>query len=567
MYEELREAWATLTAPGAQFEVVEVSVRGQSLRAYKNAPPDLRTLWQLSAGYGDKDYLVYGDERWTFERAHREVASIANWLLDHGVEPGDRVAIAMRNYPEWMLSYWACVSIGVVAVGMNAWWTGPELQYGIADSDPSVIIADAERLHRLTDLADEMVDRILVGVRLPEPRPDVIPFEDLCAGSTALPEVSIDPDADACIFYTSGTTGRPKGAQLTHRGCANNVMTMAFANTVQAMAGALAAEEEPNIGPTAAQAPIVLVVTPLFHVTANNCIAHMTTLAGGTLVHMYKWDAGEALRLIETERVSVMSGVPVMARELLAHPDFAHRDISSLTALSGGGAQLQPDLAQKIEDSVETARPGTGYGMTETCGMIASISADFFLDRPESTGPAMPVFETRIVDADGRELAVGETGELCVRGVQVIKGYLNRPDATAEAIQDGWLRTGDIARLDDEGFIYIVDRAKDMVLRGGENIYCAEVEAAIFEHDGVAECTVFGVPDDHLGEEVGAVVVRAAPHGRMDAEELRTFLRERLAAFKVPRFIWFRAEPLPRNASGKFLKRELRELLNPAEAS
>ena len=301
MYEELRQAWATLTAPGAQFEVVEVPVRGQSLHAYKNAPPDLRTLWQLSAGYGDRDYLVYGDERRTFERAHREVASIANWLLDHGVEPGDRVAIAMRNYPEWMLSYWACVSIGVVAVGMNAWWTGPELQYGIQDSNPSVIIADAERLDRLAAHTDEIDNRILVGVRLPEPRPDVVPFADLCAGPTTLPEVSIDPDADACIFYTSGTTGRPKGAQLTHRGCANNVMTMAFANTVQAMASALAAGEEPNAGPPAAQAPIVLVVTPLFHVTANNCIAHMTTLAGGTLVHMYKWDAGEALRLIETE--------------------------------------------------------------------------------------------------------------------------------------------------------------------------------------------------------------------------------------------------------------------------
>ena len=199
--------------------------------------------------------------------------------------------------------------------------------------------------------------------------------------------------------------------------------------------------------------------------------------------------------------------------------------------------------------------------------MIASISADFFLDRPESTGPAMPVFETRIVDAEGRELPVGETGELCVRGAQVIKGYLNRPDATAEAIQDGWLRTGDIARLDDEGFIYIVDRAKDMVLRGGENIYCAEVEAAIFEHDAVAECTVFGVPDDRLGEEVGAVVVTAATPGQLNADELRSFLRERMAAFKIPRYIWFLDDALPRNASGKFLKRELRELLDPADAS
>ncbi len=568
MYDELKQAWSTLTASGAQFEIVETEVRGQKLREYKNAPPNLRALWQGSAAHGEKDYLVYGDERWSYERAHREVASIARWLFANGVEPGDRVAIAMRNYPEWLLCYWACTSVGVAAVGVNAWWTGPELAYGIQDSDPKVIVADVERLDRIAAHADEIGDRILVGVRLPEERPGVIPFSRLCEGKGELPEVAIDPDDDACIFYTSGTTGRPKGAQLTHRGCTNNVMSMAFSNIVQAMATAAARGPDPKADAgRAADPPAALVVTPLFHVTANNCVAQSMTIAGGKLVHMYKWDPGEALRLIEAERITALSGVPVMARELIAHPDFETRDTSSLKTLAGGGAQLQPDLVEKIDKSSRTARPGTGYGMTETCGIIAAIGADFFVDRPESTGPAMPCYETRIVDAEGKVLASGEVGELCVRGAQVIKGYLNRPEATAETIEDGWLRTGDIARLDDDGFIYIVDRAKDMVLRGGENIYCAEVEAAIFAHDAVAECTVFGVPDDRLGEEVGAAVVTSATPGQLSADELREFLAARIAAFKIPRYVWFLEDALPRNASGKFLKRELRDRLDPADAS
>jgi long-chain acyl-CoA synthetase len=567
MYEELREAWSALTAPGAQFEIVETEVRGLTLRAYKNAPPTLRALWQISAAHADKEYLVYGDERWTFERAHREVASIANWLLENGITPGDRVAIAMRNYPEWMLAYWACVSVGVATVGVNAWWTGPELVYGVKDSDPKVIIADAERLDRIEAHASEIGERILVGVRLPEDRPGVIPFADLCQGSAPLPEVEIDPDADACIFYTSGTTGNPKGAQLTHRGCVNNVMSLAFSSAVQgAVAAATAGDAAKPASTGPANTPAALVVTPLFHVTANNCVAHGMTIAGGKLVHMYKWEPGEALRLIEQEKITAMSGVPVMARELIAHPDFETRDMSSLVSLGGGGAQLQPDLVRKIDESVKTARPSTGYGMTETCGIITSIGADLFLDRPDSAGPAMPCYETKVVDTDGKELAAGDAGELCVRGAQVIKGYLNRPEATAETIQDGWLRTGDIARLDEDGFIYIVDRAKDMVLRGGENIYCAEVEAAIFAHEGVAECTVFGVPDDRLEEEVGAAIFPTATHGQLSADELRAFLKERLAGFKIPRYIWFLDDAIPRNASGKFMKRELRDRLEPADA-
>ena len=309
----------------------------------------------------------------------------------------------------------------------------------------------------------------------------------------------------------------------------------------------------------------LLVVTPLFHVTANNCVAHSATLAGGKLVHMYKWEAGEALALIESERISNLSGVPVMARELIAHPDFDKYDTSSLKALGGGGAQLQPDLVKKIDETVKTARPGTGYGMTETCGIITSISGDFFIDKPDSVGPAMPVYETRLVDADGNDVPTGEVGELWVRGSQVIRGYLNQPEATAESITDGWLHTGDIARIDADGFIFIVDRAKDMVIRGGENIYCAEVESVLFDHDDVAECAAFGVEDERLGEEVG-VAVTLRKDSELTGEGLRAHCEGRLARHKIPRYLWLGFESLPKNASGKFLKRQLRDELDPKDA-
>lgn len=574
MYDQLRQVWGELTAPGAPFEVKEVEVRGVRIKTFASAPASLREVWLASAAHGDADYLVYQDERWTYSEAHRQVARFANWLVDNDVRPGDRVAIAMRNYPEWMLAYWASISIGATAVGMNAWWTEPEMAFGLRDATPKILVCDHERLNRLLPQRAELPDCRIVGVRIPEPLPaDVIDWAEVCRGSEGadvMPEVSVDADQDACIFYTSGTTGRPKGAQLTHRGCVNNLLSLVFWNMTQSAASQLARSSSSTAGESeGAEASggqlSSLVCTPLFHVTANNCIAHSMTLAGGKLIHMYKWDAGEALKLIERERITNFSGVPVMARELLAHPDFDKTDTSSLKALGGGGAQLQPDLVAKIEKTVATARPGTGYGMTETCGVITANSADFFVDKPASVGPALPTFETKCIDADGKTLPIGQTGELCVRGAQVIRGYLNCEEETAESIQDGWLRTGDIARIDEDGFIFIVDRLKDMVLRGGENIYCAEVETAFFDHPSVAECAVFGVADDRLGEEVAAAIV-LHPGSQDDAETLRAHCATRLARYKIPRYIWLSRDPLPRNASGKFLKRQLREELKLADA-
>ncbi|MBA4013691.1 MAG: AMP-dependent synthetase [Phenylobacterium sp.] len=561
-YRELKQAWSELTAPGAPFEVDEIPVRGNMIRMYKNAPPSVRELWLSTAAYGDRDYLVYENDRLTYAQAHAQVNAIAAWLFAQGVQPGDRVAIAMRNYPEWMLVYWACLSVGVAAVGVNAWWVTDELEYALKDSAPKVVFADAERLARIQERPAMAEGIKLVAVRTDAPA-GVIPYADVIAGGGAMPQVSVDPDADACIFYTSGTTGFPKGAQLTHRGCIANLMNMGFSGQVQALAVAKATGVIPN--PEDAPIPAALITTPLFHVTANNCGAYAITAGGGKLVLMYRWDAGEALRLIAKEKITAMSGVPTMAREVINHPDFATTDTSSLLTLGGGGAQLPPDLVAKIDGAVKTARPNTGYGMTETCGIITAVSADFFIDKPDSCGPAMPAFEAKCVDDDGNAVPAGQVGELWVKGAPVIKGYINRPEATAESITNGWLHTGDVARIDEDGFIFIVDRKKDMVLRGGENVYCAEVEAGIFRHPAVAEVTVFGVPDERLGEEVGAAVL-LRPGAFVSPEELREHLAGLMAKHKVPRYLWFMNDPLPRNASGKFLKRQLRETLNPEKA-
>ena len=562
-YAELNKAWAELTQPGAPFEITEVVVDGGPVRAFRNAPPSVRALWQSTAAFGPRDYLVYYDERITYDEAHRLVASTANWMLAQGLKPGDRVAVAMRNYPEWMLIYWACACVGVAVVGMNAWWTSAEMAFGISDADPKVLFADAERIARLDEQPGMLGTATLVAVRAPTPE-GATPWSEVAATGGPLPDVAVDPDADLCIFYTSGTTGFPKGAQLTHRSCVNNLMNMMFAGQVQTLATQRGAGVTPD--PNApVPIPVTLITTPLFHVTANNCAAYGTTAGGGKMVLMHKWDAGEALKLIERERVSSVSGVPVMSRELVTHPDFSKHDTSSLLSVGGGGAQLQPDLVAKIDQAVATARPNTGYGMTETSGIITSISGDFFVDKPASCGRAMPTFETRVVGDDGEPLAPNQPGELWVRGASVIKGYINRPEATAESITDGWLHTGDVARIDEEGFIFLVDRKKDMVLRGGENIYCAEVEATIHQHAAVAECCVFGVPDPRLGEEVGAAVV-LRPGETLDAEALRAHCTRLNARHKAPRYVWVLDTLLPRNANGKFLKRELRETLAVANA-
>jgi acyl-CoA synthetase (AMP-forming)/AMP-acid ligase II len=571
--DHLRAAWDELTAPGAGFAMSEIEVRGVPVREFTSAPPNMRVLWELAQAHADKPYVVYEDERYTYAEIGAQVRALAHLLREtHGVGEGDRVALAMRNYPEWVVGYWATVALGAAVVGLNAWWTTPELEYGLRDSRPKVLIADDERVERVLPAFDALRAEAplhLISVRSERDLPagasrwnDVVRPDEAPA---TLPDASIDPDDDATIFYTSGTTGFPKGAQLTHRGSVTNIMHLAFwaMATGLADAKAIAAGDLPT--PTAADAPaesgppVFMAPTPLFHVTACNCLLHPCTLIGGKIVFTYKWDPGRALELIEREGVTNFSGVPTMSRELITHPDWAKRDTSTILGMGGGGAAVQPDLVEKIDKSLPKGAPSTGYGLTETHGIVTANSARYYLAKPSSCGPIVPCLDAKLLGEDGEDLEPGPdaVGVLCVRGANVIKGYLNRPDATADSIRDGWFNTGDIARIDEDGFVYIVDRAKDMVIRGGENVYSSEVETAIYEHEAVAETAVFGIPDERLGEEVAAVVVLQAGT-ELGEDELRSFLDGRIAKHKIPARIWFRAEPLPRNANGKFMKKDLK---------
>jgi acyl-CoA synthetase (AMP-forming)/AMP-acid ligase II len=570
------DAWRELTADGAGFAMTEIEVRGAPMRVFNSAPPTMRTIWELTQFHAAKPYIVFEDESYTYAEIGAQVRALAHHLRDaHGVGSGDRVAIAMRNYPEWVVAYWATVAVGAAVVGVNAWWTSQELAYGLGDSRPKVLIADDERVERVLPVLDELRSTAplsIISVRsereLPEAAARWVDVVDPASAPETLPEATIDPDDDVTIFYTSGTTGFPKGAQITHRGSVHNILNIAFMTTAASLAEAKAIAAGDLPAPTAttepASPPVFLAPTPLFHVTANNCLLHPCTLVGGKIVFMHKWDTGRALELIERERVTNVSGVPTMSRELLLHPDWSKRDVSSLKLMGGGGAPLQPDLVEKIDKSLEKGAPSTGYGLTETSGIVTANAARLYLEKPASCGRVVPTLDAKLVDELGEDLAPGPDalGELCVRGSVVIKGYLNRPEATADVIRDGWFATGDIARIDDDGFVFIVDRAKDMVLRGGENVYCSEVEAAIYEHPDVAEAAVFGVPDERLGEDVAAAVV-LCDGAALTGADLQAFLADRIAKYKIPATIWIREDALPRNANGKFLKRELRnELLN-----
>ncbi|MBB5966601.1 class I adenylate-forming enzyme family protein [Planomonospora venezuelensis] len=539
---------AQLTGPGQLFEMEEVPGPGGAVRTWKHAPGHFRALLEMSRFHGDKVFLTYEDEHITYEEHFRRAATLARRLVEeYGVAKGDRVAIAMRNYPEWVVSFSAALAAGAVAVPLNAWWTRPELEFGLSDSGSKVLIADGERAALLAGAGPAL---IVTRGEVPE---GARSFQDVLgevAADVTLPEVELSPEDPATIFYTSGTTGVPKGALGSHRNLGQSPMTVAY-SLLRAVVRA-----GRDAGESAGQRRVTLLTVPLFHVTG--CFAVMTTtmFTGGGLVLMYKWDPGKALELIEREKITGISGVPTNVWQLLSHPDLEKYDISSLNALGYGGAPAPPKLLERIGEKLPSRAPTNGYGMTETTALAINNAGADYAAKPDSIGLPVAVVDVKIADPLGEELPVGEVGELCMRGPNVIMGYWNRPEATAETFVGGWLHTGDLARIDEDGFVYIVDRAKDMVIRGGENVYCAEVEAALFEHPAVDDAAVIGIPHDELGEEVGAVVRLKSP---VAPEELQEFLRGRIASFKVPVRFWIREAELPRNPGGKILKTHLRK--------
>lgn len=555
------EAVRELTAPGQMFEIEEIDVRGIPTRVWKHAPSHLPAVLELSRGHGDQDFLVSEDERVGFDEHFRRAAHLAGVLQEHGVTKGDRVAIAMRNFPEWVVAFWAAATAGAVVVPLNAWWTGEELEYGLDDSGATVLFADEERMERLRGHLGGLPLGLRVVARAEGDVDDGWERWESVGGDApadaSLPDVDLEPEDDATIFYTSGTTGKPKGALGTHRNICTNLMSLYFVGARQA----LRQGDDLLAGGDRGQNAYLLSV-PLFHATGCHSVLVTNTAAGGKLVFMHRWDATRALELIAQEGVTIFGGVPAMAWQVVEHDRFDDYDTSSVRSVSYGGAPAAPELVRRIRERFPKVSPGNGYGLTETSSVTSMNTGDDYVRKPDSVGPAVPVCEVMVVDERGTPLPTGEVGELLIKGPNVVKGYWNRPDATAEAIEEGWLHTGDLARLDDEGFIFVVDRAKDVVIRGGENVYCVEVESVLYEHPDVLDAAVFGLPHKVLGEEVAAAVqVRAG--SAVTVGDLQEHVRAHLAAFNVPSHIDLRSEPLPRNPQGKILKRELREELVP----
>ncbi len=552
-----------LTAPGAPFEMETIAIRGVETRIWKNAPPTLAALMDRTRAHGDRLFVICEDERVSYEGNYRATATLAHWMRAMGIGKGDRVALAMRNLPEWPPIFFAAVSIGAIVVPLNAWWTGFELATCLADAGPTMLFCDAERYERIASHLAALpgLSHVVVARHMPDVMPGATALESIIgtpAGYdglpiTAFPVIDLMPDDDATIFFTSGTTGNSKGAIGTHRNVVTNILSSGYA----------AARNFLRRGePLSPAAPKVrLTPVPLFHVTGCSASLIAGMPAGNTNILMPRWDAGKALGIIARERVQITGGVPTIVWQLLEHPDRDSFDLSSLETIAYGGAPSAPELVGRIALEL-SAVPGNGWGMTETGGTVCAVSAEDYQNRPDSCGPPVAVADLRIMDADGStELPIGEIGELWARGPMVARGYWNRPEATAATFVKGWVRTGDLARLDAEGFCTIVDRAKDVIIRGGENIYSAEVESVLYAHPAVTDAALIGLPHRTLGEVPAAVVHLVAGISATEAD-LQAWVRERLAGFKVPEHILFAADMLPRNPGGKVLKSDLRALFS-----
>jgi long-chain acyl-CoA synthetase len=549
-------AHARLTAPGTPFEITETVVRGVPLRVWKHVPATAAELFRQVQGHGAKEFLVHGQERVTYDGFARAVLTVAALLAERGVKKGDRVALVMRNLPEWPVIFLGALLAGAIVVPLNAWWTGTELAYGLLDSGARFVFADAERLARLKDLPPSVAHVFVT--RAANPPPGVTVLEDVIGAPAhwhdlqehPLPHVTLSPEDDATIFYTSGTTGAPKGALGTHRSLTTNIFAMPFS----AARNALRSGQMP--GP--AKQRVTLLAVPFFHVIGSLSVLLPNMAAGGKLVLMRKFEPQEALALIAREHVTVAGGVPAVALALLEQLD--DHDVSSLELVTFGGAPCPVTLAGDIRARLG-AMPGQGWGMTETSASCTSHSGLDYLNRPASCGPALPVGQLKVMAGD-TELPPGTPGELWAFGPNIVKGYWNRPEATAETFREGWLRTGDLAMLDEEGFCTILDRQQDMLIRGGENIYCIEVENVLLQHPAVADAALIGLTHPLLGE-VPAAAIQLRAGAAVSEGELKEFAAARLAAFKVPVSLRLSEQALPRNEAGKLMKQDLRRGFAP----
>jgi len=562
---------AVMTAPGAKFEMEEKVINGIRLRTYKHAPLTLRDVVLNSKQWDFREYLVFEDERITYAAHYKAVVHLARRLReDFGVQKGDRVAVVMRNYPQWAVGFWAALAIGAIATPLNSWWTGEELEYGLADSGAKVAIVDPEKLERIRDHLPKLTQLETVIVARggdDEADPRIVSLEKLIGSAKAwaslpdieMPAAEVGPDDDATIMYTSGTTGKPKGALATHRGIISNVFN---GMACQARHFVRQGQSPPVRDPLNDPPRIPLLAIPFFHATGAFSNLVPVIMNADKIVTMYKWDPGEALEIIEREKITMIGGVPAIAWQVLEHPDRDKYDLSSIQFVAYGGAPSAPELVATIKRRFPNGLASNGWGMTETCAASCVNFGKDYEVRPDSCGAPAPAMDFKIVGSNGETLGPNQVGELWVKGPNNCKAYWNKPEATAKTYIDGWVVTGDIGRMDEESFVFLLDRAKDMLIRGGENIYCIEVESALYDHPAIMDAAVVGIPHKVLGEEVGAVV-QVKPDMDVTTDELRRFAAQKIAAFKVPVEVQIQRDPLPRNANGKIMKSELRTRFAP----
>jgi len=551
-----QESIDEVTGPGSWFELEDGVVNGVPMKVFKNAPKALRDVFNPSRE-SDATYMVYEDEEWSYKKTHQEADALAYALVHtYGIKPGDRVGISMRNLPEWVVSFTAITGIGAVSVSMNSWWTEEELEFSLKDVGLSVLIVDSERIERATGPCERNGTKMITVREGNVPIPAVAKrWEDVVVRGEAMPFVEITTDMDAIILFTSGTTGFPKGAVSTHQAVANSMMAFsARASANGKRVEGLAQEKKdspfPNVG---------ILAVPLFHVTGM-AVMLSNFAYQFKMVIMFKWDAERALQLIEKHHITTFTGVPTQSWDLVQHPNFSKYDTSSLNVVGGGGAPAPAKLVEQVDGAFKSGRPNLSYGMTETNAYGPGNVGSEYTSHPNSTGRIpIPGMELEIRDEDANPVPRNTSGEIWMKGPMLIRGYWNRPDANKETIVDGWLRTGDLGRIDDEGFIFIEDRAKDMIIRGGDNVYGAEVETGIYEIPEVYEAAVIGIKHERLGEEV-ACVIMVKPGMTLTEEQVTTYLNGRMAKYKIPTRIAFTTEPLPRNPAGKFLKRSMEKL-------
>ena len=558
-----------LLAPDGPFSI-GFNERG---RYFTKSPKTLLHFYvNRFAEFADNTFIVYKDERYTFQQVWNISRDLGVLLKKkYNIKQGDRVAISMRNNPEWCFSFLACGTIGAIPVPLNSFWKGKEMCYGLKDSGSRILICDYERYSVLDSFLDQLNIPLIV-VRAPYSARNLkgaIRFKDLLQQV----DISMRPNDDSLIqladsidihdagtiLYTSGTTGNPKGVVLTHLGILTQMTNSEFLSAVQEKIQSL--PEVPKLMDNQYQ-ECILCVVPLFHGTGSHHNFLRSIVIGQKLVLMFKWDPEIALQLIEKERVTTWSGVPTMALDIIEHPSFEKYDTSSLLRIGAGGAPTPESQVKRTAERFKNGLPTTAYGLTETNGAICMNSTMNYIRKPTSCGVPFPVVEVKIVDIQsGKVLGPNQRGELLIKSNLVMKEYWNKPEATAKVLtEDGFFRSGDIATIDEDGFIYIVDRAKDIIIRGGENISCTEVEHCIYSHPNVRECAVFGIPDKRLGEEVGALIL-LRDKSSCSSEEIVKFLKGKLASFKIPRThnIFFTTTPLPRGSTGKIMKRTIKE--------